>query len=168
MNHKLDTDERVSFYEQEFYALSNFSSFRVLYRGYDEAAAATDYQTAEHAYQAQKFLPYRYPGRDRPGFYEIYRSVRDARSAHDAARIAHIYDVYLAPDWNERRLQVMRSILKAKHQEHEYVRRKLAETGDRELIENSWRDDFWGIGPNGDGQNMLGKLWMELRAEPKP
>lgn len=38
-------------------------------------------------------------------------------------------------------------------------------TGDRELVEDSWRDDFWGWGPNRDGQNMLGKLWMELRAE---
>lgn len=38
-------------------------------------------------------------------------------------------------------------------------------TGDRELIEDSWRDDFWGWGPNRDGKNMLGKLWMEVRAE---
>lgn len=36
--------------------------------------------------------------------------------------------------------------------------------GDRELVEDSWRDDFWGWGPNRDGKNMLGKLWMELRA----
>ena len=41
-------------------------------------------------------------------------------------------------------------------------------TGDRTLIENSWRDDFWGWGPNRDGQNMLGKLWMEVRAELTP
>ena len=27
------------------------------------------------------------------------------------------------------------------------------------------KQDFWGIGPNRDGQNMLGKLWMEVRAE---
>jgi pimeloyl-ACP methyl ester carboxylesterase len=32
------------------------------------------------------------------------------------------------------------------------------------LVENSWRDDFWGWGPNRDGQNMLGRLWMEVRA----
>ena len=45
------------------------------------------------------------------------------------------------------------------------MRRKLLATGDRTLIENSWRDDFWGWGPNRDGQNMLGRLWMEVRAE---
>ena len=27
------------------------------------------------------------------------------------------------------------------------------------------RDDFWGWGPQRDGQNMLGKLWMEVRAQ---
>ena len=59
----------------------------------------------------------------------------------------------------------MRAILKEKAQQHEYVRRKLLETGDRELIENSWRDGFWGWAPNGEGQNMLGKLWMEVRTE---
>lgn len=48
---------------------------------------------------------------------------------------------------------------------HEYVSRKLEQTGDRELVENSWRDAFWGWGPNRNGQNMLGKLWMEIRAE---
>ena len=29
MNHKLDTDQQVFFYEQDFYVLSNFSAFRV-------------------------------------------------------------------------------------------------------------------------------------------
>ncbi|WP_411543268.1 NADAR domain-containing protein, partial [Escherichia coli] len=45
--------------------------------------------------------------------------------------------------------------------QHEYVRRKLLATGNRCLIENSWRDDFWGWGPNRDGKNMLGTLWMK-------
>ncbi len=59
----------------------------------------------------------------------------------------------------------MRDILRAKAEQHEYVRRKLLATGDRELVEDSWRDDFWGWGPDRNGQNMLGKLWMEVRAE---
>ncbi len=59
----------------------------------------------------------------------------------------------------------MRSILLAKAKRHEYVCRKLMETGDRQIIEKSWRDDYWGWGPNRDGQNMLGRLWMEIRDE---
>lgn len=30
---------------------------------------------------------------------------------------------------------------------------------------NSPRDDFWGIGKNGNGKNMLGILLMEIRFE---
>ena len=61
----------------------------------------------------------------------------------------------------------MRQILEAKVSQHEYVRRKLLETGDRYLVENSWRDDFWGWGLKGDGRNELGKLWMKIREEIK-
>jgi predicted NAD-dependent protein-ADP-ribosyltransferase YbiA (DUF1768 family) len=61
----------------------------------------------------------------------------------------------------------MRHILRLKVAQHEYVKRKLLETGNRRLIEDSWRDDYWGWGPNKDGQNVLGKLWMELREELK-
>lgn len=35
---------------------------------------------------------------------------------------------------------------------------------DHRITNAVWRDDFWGWGPNRDGQNMLGKLWMEIRA----
>lgn len=59
----------------------------------------------------------------------------------------------------------MLRIIRAKADQHEYVRRKLLETGDRHLVEDSWRDDFWGWGLNQDGQNMLGKLWMQVRQE---
>jgi predicted NAD-dependent protein-ADP-ribosyltransferase YbiA (DUF1768 family) len=59
----------------------------------------------------------------------------------------------------------MRGILRAKAEQHEYVTRKLLATGDRRLVENSWRDDFWGWGPDRNGQNMLGRLWMEIRSE---
>jgi predicted NAD-dependent protein-ADP-ribosyltransferase YbiA (DUF1768 family) len=44
-----------------------------------------------------------------------------------------------------------------------YVKKKLIESGDKELIENSWRDTYWGWGENRDGENHLGKIWMEIR-----
>ena len=68
-------------------------------------------------------------------------------------------------NWDDVKVGIMRDILRAKVQQHEYVMRKLLATGTRELVEDSWRDDFWGWGPDGLGQNMLGKLWMEIRAE---
>ncbi len=91
--------------------------------------------------------------------------IMDAPSAHEAFKIAERSKAERRQDWDAVKVDIMRDILRAKADQHEYVRRKLLATGDRELIEDSWRDDFWGWGPNRDGQNMLGKLWMEIRSE---
>ena len=80
-------------------------------------------------------------------------------------QIAEINRERRRKDWDDVKVGIMREILRAKASQHEYVCRKLLATGERELIEDSWRDDFWGWGPNRDGQNMLGKLWMEIRTE---
>ncbi len=36
---------------------------------------------------------------------------------------------------------------------------------DLDIVEDSPKDDFWGWGPNRDGRNELGKIWMRLRSE---
>lgn len=148
MNHKLDTDTQVFFYEQDFYVLSNFSAFNLNWRG-------RNFDTSEHAYHWEKFQWNR----------GIQLSIQQAASAHDAFKVAEANKIFRRADWDSVKVDVMRDILRAKVRQHEYVMRKLLATGDRELIEDSWRDSFWGWGPNRDGQNMLGKLWMEIRAE---
>lgn len=149
---KLDNDQQVFFYEQDFYVLSNFSSFKVIWEG-------RAFPTSEHAYHWEKF--------HFEGFSPstgLMWQVQNAPSAHEAFKLAERNRQYRRADWDDMKVGIMRGILRAKTDQHEYVRRKLLATGDRELIENSWRDDYWGWGPNRDGQNMLGKLWMELRA----
>lgn len=152
MHHGLDTDDRVCFYEQEFYVLSNFSAFNILWQinGCDAV-----FDTSEALYHWHKF----------PAHPAIRDEIRTSRSAHEAFKIAETNREYRRADWDAIKVNVMRRILRAKADQHEYVRRKLLETGERELVENSWRDSFWGWGANRDGQNMLGKLWMEIRAE---
>lgn len=145
----LDTDREVYFYEQDHYYLSNFSAFRIGWKH-------LDFDTAEHLYHWLKFMP---------NEVGIARKIREARSAHEAFKLAEHYKSVRRPDWPDVRIDVMRDILRAKVDQHEYVRRKLLETGNRILIENSWRDDYWGWGPNRNGQNKLGKLWMEVREE---
>jgi len=134
---KLDNERQVFFYEQDHYYLSNFSSFKINWWG-------RIFPTSEHAYQWSRF--------------------RD-ESVERIIRFALEHKQYQRPDWDVMKVDIMRDILRTKAKQHEYVRRKLLETGDRELIENSWRDPFWGWGPNRDGKNMLGRLWMEIRAE---
>jgi ribA/ribD-fused uncharacterized protein len=146
--HGLDTPERVCFYEQDFYVLSNFSSFKLHWRG-------IWFDTSEAAYHWEKF----------PGANDIRLAIRGAHSAHEVFRLANEFKELRRPDWDKVKVSIMRDILRSKTNQHEYVRRKLLATGDRELVENSWRDDYWGWGPSRDGLNMLGKLWMEVRAE---
>lgn len=147
MPHGLDTDSRIRFYEHEFYALSNFSSFMLFWNGHD-------WMTSEHAYHSEKFTD--------PAVLE---ELKQARSAHAAMQIARKHADKVRPDWDAIKLEVMKRILQAKVEQHEYVRRKLLQTGDRVLVEDSWRDDFWGWGPNRDGANHLGRLWMQVRTE---
>jgi ribA/ribD-fused uncharacterized protein len=146
--HGLDTPDLVCFYEQDFYVLSNFSAFNVSVFG-------QTFQTSEQAYHWIKFR----------GAPDIQALILKATSAHDAFKIAQQYKSEVRFDWDSVKISFMYTILMAKAQQHEYVRRKLLATGDRRLVENSWRDTFWGWGPNKDGQNMLGQLWMQIRKE---
>jgi len=71
-------------------------------------------------------------------------------------------------DWDEFRVEVMRKALDMKFSQHADLRNQLIETGDAELVEGTyWHDVFWGICTcakhNGEGENMLGKMLMELR-----
>jgi len=145
-----DTGTQVFFYERDFYVLSNFSAFNIMWKGYR-------FETSESAYQWEKFP-------ERP---DIQVRIREARSAHGAYSLAQVNKDKCRPDWDDVKVNIMRDILRAKVEQHEYVRKKLLASGDRELVEDSWRDDFWGWGEHKDGQNMLGKLWMEIRDEIK-
>lgn len=149
MNHKLDTDSQVFFYEQDFYVLSNFSAFTLQWKD-------MRFDTSEAAYQWEKF-----DGSEA----EVQDMIFQAPSAHEAFKIAESQKMFRRHDWDAVKVDIMREILVAKAIQHKYVRRKLLATGDRELVEDSWRDNFWGWGFDGLGQNMLGKLWMQVRAE---
>lgn len=140
-------ETQITFYELKFYMFSNFSSFMVNYDG-------RDWMTSEHAYQAMKFLG-----------YPRQEWVRHQRSAHEAMKAAQSKPQEYRADWDKVKVPIMLEICRAKLQQHPYIQRKLMETGDAILIESSPIDSFWGWGPNKDGQNHLGKVWMTLRDE---
>ncbi|MER8560123.1 NADAR family protein [Mesorhizobium sp. M0578] len=158
--HGLDTQERVCFYEQDFYVLSNFSAFTIMWE-WTPLVGLVRFDTSEAVYHFLKFKA-NVPTAQQ---FQLMERIRSAPSAHDAFKLAECNKHLRRHDWDDVKVDVMRDILRAKADQHEYVRRKLLATGDRELVENSWRDDFWGWGSKRDGKNMLGKLWMEVRAE---
>jgi ribA/ribD-fused uncharacterized protein len=137
----------ASFYEGPWYMFSNFSAFSVRWRGHT-------WPTAEHAYQAAKFTD-----------GGIAALVRKAPSAHDAKKIAQAHAESVRPDWEIVRVAIMEEIVRAKVDQHPYVAKKLIQSDDLEIIEDSPTDGFWGRGPDYKGLNMLGKIYMKIRAE---
>ncbi len=139
--------KRVLFYEGKWYFFSNFSSFSVVWRD-------TQWMTSEHAYQAAKFDD-----------QNITTKVRDALSAHDSKKIARAHSGEVMKNWNEIKLEITEEIIRAKLEQHPYIRQKLLETGNAEIVEDSHSDSFWGRGEDWRGRNHLGKIWMKLRSE---
>lgn len=142
--------DAITFYESRFYMLSNFSAFTVRFGDWT-------WPTSEHAYQAAKFL-------DAVDRIDILQE----QSPHAAKKRAQAMKDKVRDDWEAVKLGVMYRICQAKMQQHSYIEHMLFETGDKELIEASPKDAFWGWGPNKDGQNHLGKIWMRLRNELRP
>jgi ribA/ribD-fused uncharacterized protein len=146
----LDNEKQVFFYEQDFYPLSNFSAFRVKWRHYD-------FDTLEHAYHWEKF---EYEGPAKEEAVMVQSLILQARSAHDAFKLAQAYKDLRNPKWDDIKVPVMATLMFAKAFQHEYVQHKLRQLDGRWPIENSWRDAFWGWGPNRDGLNMAGACWL--------
>ncbi len=147
---KLETSgEIIGFYEREFYCFSNFSSFSVKWK-------EKIWPTSEHAYQAAHFFD------TAPELSEkIYR----AKSAHEAFKIAKKNAEKAPKDWEKKKVKIMEDIVRRKLEQNPYVKRKLLQTGKREIVEDSPKDGFWGWGPERKGRNELGKIWMRLREE---
>lgn len=114
-----------------------------------------EYTTVEHAFQASKTLHMR----ERRAFQKVLRP-GEAKKMGRALKDRGLQ----RPDWENVKRRIMKDLLGQKFSEPE-LRDKLLDTGDQEIIEgNTWGDTYWGV-CNGQGQNWLGKLLMEVRSE---
>jgi ribA/ribD-fused uncharacterized protein len=149
--HKLDTPNEVFFYEQDFYILSNFSAFRVKW-------GDQSFDTLEHAYHFRKF-----EGVNNTMAQLARQAILNASSAHEAFQIAQSFKNHRRTDWDVVKESIMQELMEAKVKQHMYVREKLLKTGTRRLVEDSWRDSYWGTGADGKGKNRCGALWEIVR-----
>jgi ribA/ribD-fused uncharacterized protein len=130
-----DGDPRYEF-------LSNFHPCTVVLDG-------VEYRTVEHAYQAAKTL-------DRAE-REHVRCAPTPAEAKERGR-----HLTMRPDWPDIKIDVMRALLEQKFSTGP-LRDKLLATKPSPLIEgNTWDDRFWGV-CDGEGENWLGRLLMEIR-----
>jgi ribA/ribD-fused uncharacterized protein len=143
------TMEEIKFYNEyeAFGFLSNYYPVIIKIDG-------ITYKSVEHYYQSQKTL-------DR----EWIQKITIAETCDEAKKTGNSEDLPRRPDWDTWKLTAMRQGLRAKFTQHQELQEQLLNTGNALLLENSETDYFWGIGREGTGKSMLGKLLMELRNE---
>ncbi|BBO33746.1 GTP cyclohydrolase II [Lacipirellula parvula] len=139
----------IAFYSvaEPFGEFSNFAPYGVELDG-------RWYPTVEHYFQAMKF-------RD-AGHAE---AIRRAANPKLAKQLGHSRRIPLRDDWEAAKVEVMRTAVRKKFATHPALAALLLGTGDAELIEAAPSDYFWGCGQHGGGQNWLGRILMEVRAE---
>ncbi len=139
-------DDPIYFYSKldAYYELSNFAPFGCEVDG-------TYWPTVEHYFQAQKF-----PDR------EYRERIRKASSPKHAKSLGRSRAHPIQPNWDTIRDDVMRVALRGKFSNPK-LKAVLLGTGNRQLVEKSPYDKYWGCGKDGTGENRLGVLLMELR-----
>lgn len=112
------------------------------------------WKSVEHYYQAQKTHDQDYQ-----------KKIHAAATPDDSKNLGNSPDYVVRSDWDTWKIMAMRKALFAKFTQHDDLRELLLSTGDQVLHENSMVDYYWGIGEDGTGLSMLGKLLMALREE---
>ena len=137
----------INFYRvsEDFGCFSNFAPYPIQVDG-------KQWPTSEHYFQAQKFED-----------HEHQEAIRKTKSPMIAARMGRDRKKPLRRDWESVKVEIMRKAVRAKFTQHEDICRILLATGDAQIVERTENDSYWGDGGDGSGENMLGRILMEIR-----
>lgn len=122
--------------------------------------------STEHYYQAQKFAGVAHPDAE-----ALVEKIFHATSSEEAALLGRTNErarpELVRDDWDQSKTAAMHAVLRAKFAAHAGPRLLLLSTANprANIVEAAPHDYFWGIGMDGSGQNMMGKLLMLVRDE---
>jgi len=130
--------------------------------GYDITVGNIKVRTSEALYQACRF----------PSSVDVQRMIIEQKSPMTAKMKGKPFRSQTRPDWATVRVTIMRWCLRSKLACNlQKFGNLLLSTGDKPIVEDSHRDRFWGAVSQDDGsligENVLGRLLMELREELK-
>ena len=138
----------IANYQIEVFPLDNFSPFGLIMND-------LYFSTSEHAFQYLKFIDTN---------KEIAEEIRMSLSPDDARRIAHENKKYRPTNWTELKYDKMEEVLRLKVKQNPKVKEQLLNTHDLIIAECCVDEDTdWGIDNNNQGENHLGKIWMNIR-----
>ena len=152
-------EECIVFHKTDdpFGGLSNMAG------GYPIYVSGICIRTSEALYQACRF----------PHLPEVQNMIIHEGSPITAKRKTKQFIDDSRPDWYQVRINIMRWCLKMKLMSNsEIFGSLLLSTDDKTIVEESYKDEFWGAKPSSDGgtfigMNVLGRLLMELREQIK-
>jgi len=163
MKYKIDQKEIRVYYKdnscifkknnEEFGALSNMAT------GFPLRVNGINIKTSEALYQACRF----------PHLPEVQQKIIEEKSPMVVKMISNANKKKSRQDWDSIRLKIMKWCIQVKlAQNFISFGAMLHETGLKNIVENSAKDNFWGAIPNEDGtiftgKNALGRLLMDLR-----
>lgn len=147
--------------KEQFGGLSNMAG------GFPLQVNGIGIYNSEALYQACRF----------PNLPEVQEKIIAEKSPMTAKMVSKPHRKNTRPDWQEGAcmtdlvcVRIMKWCLRVKlAQNWEAFSKLLEETGDLKIVEESQKDSFWGAKPIKDdeehleGQNVLGRLLMELR-----
>ncbi len=139
----------IYFYAQTD-AYSEFSNFAP----YGVAIGDLWWPSVEHYFQAQKFHDENYQER-----------IRRCSRPKDAKALGMTRKIPLRTDWEQVKDQIMLDAVRVKFRTHDIPHNLLLSIWDADIVENAPMDAYWGCGPDGSGQNKLGRILMRVRSE---
>jgi len=137
---------------EEYGGLSNMAS------GFPLVINDVQIRTSEALYQACRF----------PNHPDIQKNIIEQKSPMAAKMVTKPVIEFTRNDWMDVRVEIMYWCICLKYQQNkETFGLLLKETTNKQIVEKSNKDDFWGAKPQTDGtligENVLGNLLMILR-----
>lgn len=140
----------------EFYKEFGDLGYLASYADYGFYEDDVFYKTVEHYYQSHKF--------DDP---EIRRMIIESDTPREASNIGRRRDLKRIDNFRNIKDRVMFEGTLEKFLQNSKIRSKLIETRNNEIKEMTEKESYWGVGPNLDGENHMGKILMAVREEVK-
>ena len=138
--------------EIRFYKEFGEYGYLATYSNYGFFKDGVFWKTSEHYYQAQKFMD-----------SDTKIRIQNAETPKIASTIGRDRNLNLRSDWEEVKQDVMFDAVYYKFKQNKDILQKLLNTGDAKIIEATVKENYWGCGPNNDGQNNYGKILVKVR-----
>ena len=114
------------------------------------------YPTAEHYYQASKFDD-----------TEIKNKILKCKTPKEASTIGRDRGLKRIDHFSDVKLDKMYEGVYYKFSQNKDIRTKLIETRNSDIREMTVKENYWGVGPNLDGRNEIGKILCKVREQVK-